>query len=463
MVVDVVRGERVRAWRAAWLVFFVLCFAALPASAEDDPPPEPITVEVGENKIHLGTPPWAFMRCKRDCDEQLKAWWVGVIGKSDVEVELRIFPREEYRLHDPEAVADYAIYAYQDPKREDPRFGFQTRELVEGPYGHIPLGSVCAGLLPCAAKPEGEMLMLGGILETHGYELSVIAKPALYQKDRKAVLDYFRKGFKAEAKLQNTQWSKEEALARWEKDVKDPKVRKKLKKPVRTKHYIIFTNSGAGKLFAKKMESCYKQIQKVFPFEEVEGRKLMPVFVFRSREEYYAFCSTVVGWSHAQAANTKGHAWRDYYATYYESPNDPVHIHEATHQIFMNRLFLTGGGSWFQEGVAEYICTKPGERKAFAKGAARRQEFTDFETFVKIDSLVHDGSTDSNKAYLQAASIIEFLREDRALKKKFQTFIHRMGLVPDNNVEAIEQVLKELYDCDLEGLQAGWQAYWKKR
>ena len=77
--------------------------------------------------------------------------------------------------------------------------------------------------------------------------------------------------------------------------------------------------------------------------------------------------------------------------------------------------------------------------------------------------MAYDGSTDSNKAYLQAASIIEFLREDRALKKKFQTFIHRMGLVPDNNVEAIEQVLKELYDCDLEGLQAGWQAYWKKR
>ena len=33
-----------------------------------------------------------------------------------------------------------------------------------------------------------------------------------------------------------------------------------------------------------------------------------------------------------------------------------------THQVFGNRLRLDGGGSWFQEGVAEYICTRESER-----------------------------------------------------------------------------------------------------
>ena len=90
-----------------------------------------------------------------------------------------------------------------------------------------------------------------------------------------------------------------------------------------------------------------------FDVEEVEGRKLMPVFLFRTPEQYYAYYSKRAGIPLDKARRSKGHAWLDYYATWYEAPNDPVHIHEATHQIFGNRLNLSGGGSWLQEGVAE--------------------------------------------------------------------------------------------------------------
>src|SRR5438105_9240166 len=105
------------------------------------------------------------------------------------------------------------------------------------------------------------------------------------------------------------------------------------------------------------------------------------------------------------AHGTKGHEWHDFYATYYDSPNDPVHIHEATHQIFMNRLHLTGGGSWFQEGVAEYMCTLPGDRKGFARNAARSGTFAHFKTFVATrDIIAGSGDLKGGQAYAEAAS-----------------------------------------------------------
>jgi hypothetical protein len=69
----------------------------------------------------------------------------------------------------------------------------------------------------------------------------------------------------------------------------------------------------------------------VFPFTEVAWQRLMPVFLFKDFDGYVAFGKKQ---GMEDVADTKGHAWKDYYATYYDSPNDPVHIHEATHHGF---------------------------------------------------------------------------------------------------------------------------------
>src|SRR6185295_14355607 len=135
------------------------------------------------------------------------------------------------------------------------------------------------------------------------------------------------------------------------------KVRKDPLKPVdRSAHYVVMTNSSSGEPFAKKMEENCAKILAAFPFAERKGRRLMPVFLFRSKAQYDDFCSAI-GAGVGGAA--KGHASKDYYATWFESPNDPIHLHEATHQLFRNRFGLPSGGSWFQEGLAEFVCTKP--------------------------------------------------------------------------------------------------------
>jgi hypothetical protein len=263
------------------------------------------------------------------------------------------------------------------------------------------------------------------------------------------------------------EWTDEEVEQRWREFAPDDAI-DKLDGAIRTDHYVIIGNSSGSKAFARKMEECYETIQEIFPFPEVEGRKLMPVFLFRTPEQYYAYYSKRASIPLEKARRSKGHAWLDYYATWYEAPNDPVHIHEATHQIFANRLYLSGGGSWLQEGVAEYVETRPNERGGAAR-LVKKGRHTPLREFVAIPSLLMSASEDvkgGNEAgdhYKQAALLIEFLRESRFAKARFEQFLHAAGSVPRNDVEAIEEVTRRVYAVDLDGLDAEWQAWAKKR
>ena len=123
----------------------------------------------------------------------------------------------------------------------------------------------------------------------------------------------------------------------------------------RSRYYLILTDSSAGKSFAKILdEQVYEGFRKLFPFEDQEDQRLMAIYLFRTREGYFGFCERVPKWDRKKAEQSAGHAWKDYYATSYTSPRDAVHFHEGAHQIMSNRLKLGGGGSWYQEGVAEY-------------------------------------------------------------------------------------------------------------
>ena len=216
------------------------------------------------------------------------------------------------------------------------------------------------------------------------------------------------------------------------------------------------------------MEENYDEIAKAFPFEEVEGMRLMPVFLFLTRDQYNEFYAKIADTSIAAAQRTGGHAWRDYYATWYEAPGDPVHIHECTHQIFKNRLRINGGGSWFQEGVAEYIETSENDRNEVASQVAKGRH-TPLRDFVQLRSLLHSSKDDirggsaAGNHYKQAALLIEFLRESKFGKKKFQEFLHRIGKLERNDLAAIERGLLEVYGVDIDGLQEEFVAYWKKR
>jgi hypothetical protein len=192
------------------------------------------------------------------------------------------------------------------------------------------------------------------------------------------------------------------------------------------------------------------------------------VFLFRTEDEYNQFFSRIAGISMAEAERSKGHAAGDYYATYYDAPGDPVHVHEATHQIFSNRLGLGGGGSWFQEGVAEYMSSKPGDLSAVA-GLVKKQKHVPLSEFIGIESLLMSSDEDApmgdqaEASYEQAALLIEFLRESKWAKDKFPAFLQRVGRIPDKNKAEIEAALQSIYGVNVAGLEERWVEYCKKR
>jgi len=227
-------------------------------------------------------------------------------------------------------------------------------------------------------------------------------------------------------------------------------------------------NPGTNKKFGEKMEDCYAAIKKMYPFEEVPSQTLMPVFLFRDKPEYSEYYAKIAGISIEAADKSKGHAWRDYYATYFESTTDPVHIHEATHQIFANRLVLNGGGSWFQEGVAEYICQGKNDRNVEA-ARVKKGKHVPLVDMITTKSLLYSakedvsGENQASNSYTEAALFVEFLHESKFGAPKFQEYLHAVGMTPANDVKAIERAIKSVYGVDLKELEAKWVDYCKHR
>ncbi len=420
--------------------------------------------------LTIAPPPLTELTFDAAVKGQVNGAWKGKLAGSRVEVSVVVLPNSEFGFVEPEDVTEILLENFRDDKRPggDSNFGWDSQELRPGKFGWTPYASIAIGSHKKGTETKSSVIMFSSLVKDAGYVIQVDAEPEFDAPATKTMVDWLVKGVVYAREPRNWKWTDADAKARWESDA-PPETHKKFEGAIRTDHYLILTNSSGGKTFAKKMEECYAAIRKVYPFDEVAGRELMPVFLFRTPDEYYAFCNKVAGWGLEQARATKGHAWKDYYATWYEAPGDPVHIHEATHQIFANRLRLTGGGSWFQEGVAEYISSSENDRN-MASQAVRKERHTPLAEFVTTPSLISSGRKEdvsggsaASNAYDQAALLIEFLRESKWGKAKFQEFIHTVGLVPRGQLPAIQAAIRKVYGCDLDELEAKWVEYCKKR
>ncbi len=402
----------------------------------------------------------------------LLAAWEGQVEQSMVHVQ--IVSRETARgITEPEDVTDMlAPRTLDDLLRAQPSGGKKPKDaeprpayLWPGPYGFVPYASIVSTRIRITAERVYDAHVLGGVLADRYYAVQVECKPPLGAQGNALVHDFLRNGIRYEGPLRDPEWTDEEVKRRWLAETR-PEMHGELKKPIRTEHFIVLGNSSGGDLFAKKMEEFYDAIRKVYPFDEVPGRKLMPVFIFLTSDQYHDFLEDR-GMTRKEAEATAGVAMSDLYSSVYEAPGDPVHLHEATHQVFRNRLRLGGGGSWFQEGVAEYMSTRSSERRSYAKGRAKDGTQVPFRDFFALSQLIAGGGQDEAKGgaarsnYLQAASIIEFVRESRRTRDRFQLFLHAIGALPRGDVAAIEDALRKIFDLDLDGFEAEWAKYWK--
>lgn len=459
--------------RSAIALCFVLiapCAGASRAVAVEALADEPLRASVAELDLAIEFPS-SFSAAPVSIEgmPQIAAAWRGKHGKSTWRLHARRLPHAQFRLDEPAQI----VSMLRDNRRRDaPGFDFDARETVRGPFGLVPH----AILLRESLQEEGSTRSVGAeyslcaVVLHDAYVLELSVEPAPDPATHDAMRELLTKGVRWNGKPRDARWSDPEVFERWQRDVPDPKkTRLDKDKILRTEHYVILTNASGGKSFGEKMEECYDTIRGVFPFEEGPDERLMPVFLFRTPDEYHAFFAKQFGATLEEARRSKGVASGDFYATWYEAPNDPVHIHEATHQIFRNRLRLSGGGSWFQEGVAEYICTRPNDRNVAAR-TVKRDRQPRLAEFMQIQSLLFSATTDSKSGadeasthYDLAGFLIEFLRESDFSKARFQEWLHAVGSTRANDVETIEAHTRRILGVDLAGLEKRWTEYAARR
>lgn len=274
--------------------------------------------------------------------------------------------------------------------------------------------------------------------------------------------------FLFQAEELDPKWSREEVEARIV-EVFTEKEKKKVK-VFRSRHYIIFSDSSAGKKFAKILDDqVFKGFQKTFPFKEKKNPRLMPIYLFKTKEAYWEFYARAFKAPLSAAKKSAGVSYKDFYTTYYASPRDPIHFHEGAHQIMKNVLELYGGGSWYQEGIAEHYEDKVRKFNRFAntRNAIRVGEALSLRDLMTRRSMLYSkgdnlkGYGGASGRYGQAASLILFLK-DGPLKKGFEDFFFKMGNVKAGDAEKIEKVIQEVYGMTIEELDAEWKKYYSR-
>jgi hypothetical protein len=268
--------------------------------------------------------------------------------------------------------------------------------------------------------------------------------------------------------VSDPKWTEEEVAVRIQ-SVFLPEVQRNVK-VFRSKHYIVFSDSAAGKKFAQILDKdVYGGFKKFFPFEEKKDQRLMAIYLFKTKDAYWEFYARAFETTLEQAKKSAGVSFQDFYTTYYASPRDPTHFHEGAHQIMKNILHLSGGGSWYQEGVAVYYEDKirKTNRYSITRNAIRVGEALPLRELFGLKSMLYSGKKNlkgyggSRGRYGQAGSVMLFLREG-PLKKKFKDFFFKMGKVHRGDVDEMEKVIQEVYGLTLEELDKKWRTYFTK-
>jgi hypothetical protein len=293
-------------------------------------------------------------------------------------------------------------------------------------------------------------------------------EPAPSEGDDKAIRALLLAAPKYEGPVRDPKWTDSEIRARWLRCAPEP-TSKKLEPPVRTEHYIVLADCSNGAAFAKKLEGFHAALKKIVPIPDVSSCKLLPIYLFRTEDEYYEYYVKAFRATRDEAEAQWGHREGIYYVTYFEDLDNPIHLYYAAQQILDERIGLDGGGSWFQAGLAEFASTKPTDRSPAAK-KAKNGEHIPLAELIRLPDFgrttAREEATGVDQVglrFAEAALVFEFLHESKSLKQRFVPFMQAVGVVEDTDVPGIEAALREVYGTDVAGLEQQWLEYCKKR
>lgn len=390
-----------------------------------------------------------------------------------LEITLGVLEREKFGFEGPDdVVATLAFNRGNRAREKGESYAFDVSRALEGAFGYVPYGWLAVHDRYDGTLVAGHDLVVAGMTKTHGYALEISAKPALAAEQLAAFEEWAKTCVRYSGEILVPEWTEEEVEERWATNVPARVLEKGRRQIIRTKYYIIFTDLGksTSKAFGKKVDENYDAVRAVFPFVDVPGQRLLPIFYFNQRKDYIDWWVKNLGGSRENAERSGGVSSGDVYSTHHQSVNATVHIHEQTHQIFRNRLRLPGGGSWFQEGVAEYMSSKPGDLGEI-KRLAQKERLTPMEEFFVMPSLLMSSSTEGRTeggsqaglAYTYAASIVEFTKHSKFGRDKFLEWAHAMGQVARGDLPAIKRATARVYGVTLDEFEAEYTKYWSKR
>ncbi|QDV10024.1 hypothetical protein Poly30_55850 [Planctomycetes bacterium Poly30] len=449
-----------------------LAAGALGGAAPASPPQDKL--EIPEFELELDFSDLSKLEGGLQRSGQTRGQWTAEYDGTPISFSLAaLLVSDGFDLEGPGEIAQIVGNSRGNARRaKGGSYDFQRSKPLIGDFGRVPYGWLAAHDTNTGTDIDGYDILVGGVTSAGAYFLDMHIKKRFTDKEWAAFEKWAGKAIHYTGEVIDPEWPEEEAEARWKKSMPESVEGNGNNQILRTDHYIIFTNVGksTARAFGKQVDENYEKVRTVYPFEDLPGQKLLPIFYFLNKSQYIDWCVINLEWTKAQAELSAGVASGDAYATYQQSTIAPVHIHEQTHQIFRNRLHLSGGGSWFQEGVAEYISVQQSELnevKQFAKQGTT-QPLAELMTVPSLlmsagDATRKKGGSVAGGAYTQAASLIEFVKHSKFGKDKFLEWIDAMGRVGRGDLPAIKRGITRIYGVTLEEFEAEYLDYWQNR
>ena len=231
----------------------------------------------------------------------------------------------------------------------------------------------------------------------------------------------------------------------------------------------MLTNSTSPGPYAKKLEAKYATIKKILPYEEVKGRRLLPILLFRTDDDFQDFYRHVYQMETKEEVEEGSLVLDRYLATSCDNDDDHEDLLDLTRLCLWNRQLASGGGPWFQNGIRQYAATRPKERTE-ALRAIKNAKFTPLATLLderawdkQADQRDQRGTTKEAGYWGQSALWMEFLHDGPFPKESFRRFVATVGAIPEGESKRIQQSIEAIYGADLAALQKKWVEYFSKR
>jgi hypothetical protein len=424
------------------------------AAPEDEAGP---VIGEGPGRIDLVLPELAGLRLEVT-GGTMKRKWVLRTDRQKVWIRVHVYPATLLPSPDPADVIDYETVQLDLFDRALENEGVRRVEYVKGVKGGQAAGAIGVGIATHPSYGVGEFQVFGGVLRDAAFAVSVVrfgdADPAV----RAALSRFLRSGIRAETTLPSPSWGDAQQVRTWIDRVIPVELGPKdFSVVLRTPHFILISDTKPTKGAAAVLEGTYEAVRKMVPFEEPAQRALIPGLLFETDAGYASFCDRTSG-EPVPARRSSGHSRLECFAVSAEGDVERRLRHEAGHQIFRMRVRRFGGGSWLQEGLAEYLATTPERRRTFRREAAS-DELRPFEELVRTESLLTDANSDAaaGNAYLQAACMIEFLRDGAFHPDRFPTLIDEVGRIQGGHPDQVVEAIRRIYGVEPAEIGRAWE------